>query len=71
MKQKSLLTILLLAVCAFTTFAQKNNELSKAEKKAGWKLLFDGKTPVGFHGYKQKAMPDKGWNAKDGMLVHA
>ena len=67
MKQKFLLTTLLLAVCAFTAFAQKNNELSKAEKKAGWKLLFDGKTFTGWRGFHQDKVPT-GWIIEDNCI---
>ncbi|MGH9842651.1 MAG: 3-keto-disaccharide hydrolase [Blastocatellia bacterium] len=44
------------------------NTLTKAEKKAGWKLLFDGKTTAGWRGYKMKEMPP-GWQVIDGALV--
>lgn len=43
------------------------NTLSAAEQKAGWKLLFDGKTTAGWRGFKT-AEPDAGWTAKDGVL---
>lgn len=44
------------------------NTLTDAEKQAGWKLLFDGKTTKGWRGYKMEAMP-KGWQAIDGVLT--
>lgn len=43
------------------------NKLTAQETKAGWKLLFDGKTTKGWRGYKQKAVP-AGWVVKDGTL---
>jgi hypothetical protein len=43
------------------------NKLTAQEKKAGWKLLFDGKTTKGWRGYKQKAVPT-GWVVKDGAI---
>jgi hypothetical protein len=43
------------------------NTLSAAEKAAGWKLLFDGKTTAGWRGFKA-AVPDPGWQARDGAL---
>lgn len=46
------------------------NTLSAAEKDAGWKLLFDGKTTDGWRGYKKDACP-AGWKAVDGALVRA
>jgi len=44
------------------------NTLSSAERAAGWRLLFDGKTTQGWRGYRQKSMPD-GWKAVDGALT--
>ena len=44
------------------------NTLTPAEKEAGWRLLFDGKTTQGWRGYKMKDMPE-GWLVKDGALV--
>jgi hypothetical protein len=45
-----------------------HNTLTDDEKKAGWKLLFDGKTTDGWRGYKMEKMPP-GWKAIDGSLV--
>jgi hypothetical protein len=42
------------------------NTLTPAEKAAGWKLLYDGKSLAGWRGFKTAA-PDKGWTA-DGAL---
>jgi hypothetical protein len=44
------------------------NTLSDEEKKAGFKLLFDGKTTDGWRGYKMKDMPP-GWKVIDGILT--
>lgn len=46
------------------------NVLTEDEKKQGWKLLFDGKTTQGWHGFKKQSVPD-GWKAIDGCLVRA
>lgn len=35
---------------------------------AGWRSLFDGKTTVGWRGYRQTTMPD-GWAVVDGALT--
>jgi hypothetical protein len=48
--------------------AKPQNELTEAEKQAGWRLLFDGKTTEGWRGYKMDKMPP-GWKAIDGALV--
>lgn len=44
------------------------NTLTAAEKQAGWKLLFDGKTTAGWRGYRMEKM-SPGWEAIDGALV--
>lgn len=47
------------------------NTLSGAEKQAGWKLLFDGKTLNGWRSYYEKDKPAKGWTIEDGCLKNA
>ena len=44
------------------------NTLTAAEKAAGWQLLFDGRTLDGWRGYRRDALPDSGWEVKDGTL---
>jgi len=46
----------------------KPNELTAAEKAAGWKLLFDGKTTKGWRSFKSQSFPEKGWVVEDGWL---
>src|SRR5436189_1337616 len=46
----------------------KANVLTDAEKAAGWKLLFDGKSLDGWHGFKKKEAPKAGWIIEDGWL---
>lgn len=48
--------------------AQPPNTLTDAERKAGWKLLFDGATTAGWHGYGKSDMP-AGWQVVDGALT--
>jgi hypothetical protein len=45
------------------------NTLSAAEIAAGWRLLFDGKTLDGWHGYNGK--PTEAWVIEDGSLKSA
>ena len=45
----------------------KPNTLTAAEKSAGWKLLFDGKSTAGWRGFRQ-AEPGPGWKVADGVL---
>ena len=42
--------------------------LSAADRAAGWRLLFDGRTLDGWRGYGRQDMP-AGWVARDGMLI--
>jgi hypothetical protein len=44
------------------------NQLTPEEKAAGWRLLFDGKTPQGWRGYKDQHFPAHGWKIEDGTL---
>lgn len=68
MKTK-LLTIILLTTFAIQTNAQTHNTLTKAEKKAGWVLLFDGKTSTNWRSTKDDNFPAKGWKIADGTLT--
>ena len=44
------------------------NTLTDAEKKAGWALLFDGKSLDGWHNFKSPSVKP-GWQVKDGALA--
>jgi Domain of Unknown Function (DUF1080) len=46
-----------------------SNRLSDAERRAGWKLLWDGKTSKGWRSAKAPSFPKKGWSIHDGMLT--
>ena len=63
---KSLVLALAAATLATSALAA-DNTLTAAEKKAGWTLLFDGKSTAGWRGFKAPA-PDAGWTVKDGIL---
>jgi 3-keto-disaccharide hydrolase len=43
------------------------NTLTAAERAAGWRLLFDGRTTAGWRGWKMDSMPS-GWQVVDGTL---
>jgi hypothetical protein len=59
---------LVLAVLATAAFAQdKPNTLTAAEKAAGWKLLFDGKSTAGWRAFKSTTS-ESGWAARDGAI---
>ena len=46
----------------------KINTLTKTEKAAGWKLLFNGQDFSGWHNFKTNSIRP-GWQVKDGTLV--
>jgi hypothetical protein len=48
--------------------ADTANQLSAEEKTSGWKLLFDGQTPKGWHSFKRSSFPTKGWTVEEGWL---
>ena len=56
-----------LAIAAEGT-AGSPNQLTDDEKKAGWKLLFDGTSFDGWHSFKRDGVRP-GWQVKDGALV--
>jgi hypothetical protein len=70
MPRLGLLTIAtcLLLVARVTADDEAPNTLTDAEKAAGWKLLFDGKTTDGWRNYKK---PDisPGWKVENGALT--
>ncbi len=58
----------ILTLIAMQANAQTPNTLTDAERSAGWKLLFDGKTTGGWRGYGAKDFPG-GWQVVDGALT--
>ncbi|CAN5882710.1 DUF1080 domain-containing protein [soil metagenome] len=44
------------------------NTLTDAERAAGWRLLFDGRTTEGWRGYRREDMP-AGWQVVEGTLA--
>jgi len=63
------LTILVaLVLSAGVAMAQTPNILTADEKKAGWKLLFDGQTTKGWHTYLKDTVGSK-WQVKDGAII--
>lgn len=62
------ITSLLVAIFFLGNIYAQDNTLTKKEKKAGWQLLFDGKTFTGWRGYNKTAFPEKGWDISDGSI---
>lgn len=71
MKKISLAIMLLAAMtaCGAKSETAPDNTLTKKEKKAGWVLLFDGKTTNGWKSARGTEFPAKGWHVADGELV--
>lgn len=46
----------------------KSNDLSGAEQRAGYRLLFNGKDHTGWKSVKSEQFPAKGWEIKDGQI---
>ncbi len=61
---------LVLASCASPQAADPAapNQLTAAEQKEGWRLLFDGVSLKGWRGYRKPAAPDHGWVVENGIL---
>ncbi len=69
MKQKIFPCIIIvstLLITGYTYQTDDDNKLTNAEKKEGWKLLFDGKTKTGWRTYQNKGADS--WSVNDGTL---
>src|SRR5438876_11801025 len=72
--------LLALAACASALRAQtrpvtasapigaRPNELSNAERAAGWRLLFDGRTLAGWRGLGYDSVPTAHWQVDAGAM---
>ena len=49
-------------------FAVTPNQLSAAERAAGWQLLFDGHSFAGWRGLGQATVPSAHWTIEDGAI---
>ena len=61
------LSIALLALAPACADQSGMNTLTQAERAAGWRLLFDGRTTDAWRGYHGDSMP--GWRVVDGALT--
>src|SRR4028119_2467849 len=69
-KTKIAIVLILLLSSAATSlswFQEEDNIVTEAEAKAGWKLLFDGKTTNGWRTYQNIAAD--GWEIANGELI--
>jgi hypothetical protein len=62
-----MLGFLSVLVVATATQNAPINTLTSAERRAGWRLLFDGKTTKGWHNFKKEGV-GPGWVVRDGIL---
>jgi hypothetical protein len=53
---------------SFEALGSGHTPLTPDEQKAGWILLFDGKTTEGWRSFKKQTFPEKGWVVEDGCL---
>jgi hypothetical protein len=62
--------VLMVVGCAWGAAAQASgpNQLTEAERKAGWRLLFDGASTKGWRGFKKPEVAAERWQVKDGVL---
>ena len=69
MKRKVIAACLLTSVVitsSFTWVARQDNTLTNSEKKAGWKLLFDGKSLEGWRPYQKQVT--NSWTVENGIM---
>ncbi len=59
---------LAVAAIAAASAGEPLNRLTDAEKLAGWQLLFDGETTVGWEGFNDTPFPTQSWSVEDGTL---
>jgi hypothetical protein len=62
------LWITFLALASACAAPSGMNTLTQAERAAGWRLLFDGRTTDGWRGYHMDSVPS-GWMVVDGALT--
>lgn len=62
-----ILLLLTACLCPLVSLAGEP-ALTEAEKHAGWRLLFDGKTTAGWRNFKKDTI-SSGWSVQDGALT--
>jgi hypothetical protein len=60
--------VALLIALAPALAAQQANQLTAAERAAGWRLLFDGRTLAGWRGLGYDSVPTAHWQVQDGAI---
>lgn len=69
MKMRKMVLLVCILIGGLNSFSQSaaSNTLTDNEKKAGWKLLFDGQTLSGWHNYKSDKI-GPAWKISEGAL---
>ena len=62
------MTLAILLLIAPAWLRQPPNQLSATKPRAGWQLLFDGKTTSGWRGAYANTFPTTGWKVANGEL---
>lgn len=65
---QSVLLLLLFGGCQISKTEQTQNQLTGAETKEGWQLLFDGKTLNGWRGLGRDSVESDYWKAENGTI---
>ena len=68
-RARCLVPALALVLAAADGAAQASNRLTPAERAAGWRLLFDGRTLAGWRGLGYDSVPSAHWRVVDGAIV--
>lgn len=61
---------LLFALLPLSLRADAPNTLTAAEREAGWRLLFDGRTTEGWRSFRKNTFPSQGWVVTNDTLRH-
>ena len=68
MRSSGMVVVATLAFAVSAGAQEEMNTLTDAEREAGWRLLFDGRSLDGWRGYNMEGMPG-GWTVEDGVLT--
>ncbi|MCS1407701.1 MAG: hypothetical protein M2R45_00861 [Verrucomicrobia subdivision 3 bacterium] len=59
-----------LAPRAIPAPARRDNRVSKAQREAGWRNLFNGENTNRWRGFLKEGFPEKGWVVEEGTIKH-
>lgn len=68
MRRAIIVAITFAQACANTPNSGEAPRMTEAERRAGWHLLFDGRTAEQWRGYRKSDLP-AGWQVVDGALT--